>query len=246
MLRTRRPAVYAPGRPQTYHHFGGLPGAACAPGPPPPRAGARATRNFVAMKFLRSLLEVALTLVVLLGLARWATGLFSKKTTVYRPTTARQLALLTWPLLAVATGLAAAGPGLLAHTATERWLAWGLLLAVLALAAPALLLHLRYYTLNAATTLVFNPLEGRLQVALDEVLAYDPARQGWPGPGPIEWSRCRWPGVFWRRYEYLRLPLPQGDILLTSLLLPDMLPLVRYLRHFGVEVVERRRPWAWV
>lgn len=198
------------------------------------------------MKVLRSLLEVALTLVVLLGLARWATGLFSKKTTVYRPTTARQLTLLTWPLLAVATGLAAAGPGLLAHTAAERWLAWGLLLAVLALAAPALLLHLRYYTLNAATTLVFNPLEGRLQVALDEVLAYDPARQGWPGPGPIEWSRCRWPGVFWRRYEYLRLPLPQGDILLTSLLLPDMLPLVRYLRHFGVEVVERRRPWAWV
>lgn len=231
----------APGMPQVSQARRGS-----RPGPPPLRAGARTARNFVAMKVLRSLLEVALTLVVLLGLARWATGLFSKKTTVYRPTTARQLALLTWPLLAVATGLAAAGPGLLAHTTAERWLAWGLLLAVLALAAPALLLHLRYYTLNAATTLVFNPLEGRLQVALDEVLAYDPARQGWPGPGPIEWSRCRWPGVFWRRYEYLRLPLPQGDILLTSLLLPDMLPLVRYLRHFGVEVVERRRPWAWI
>jgi hypothetical protein len=52
--------------------------------------------------------------------------------------------------------------------------------------------------------------------------------------------------VFWRRYEYLRLPLPQGDVLLTSLLLPDMHPLVRYLRHFGVEVVERRRAWAWI
>ena len=73
-------------------------------------------------------------------------SIFSKKTTIYRPTTARQLALLTWPLLAVGAGLAAAGPGLLAPTAAERWLAWGLLAAVLALAAPALLLHLRDQT----------------------------------------------------------------------------------------------------
>jgi hypothetical protein len=197
------------------------------------------------MNFLRSLLEAAVAMVVLLGLARWALSFFGKKATVYRATPARQLSLLTWPLLAVGTGLAAAGPGLVAATAFERWLAWGLLLAVLALAAPALLLHLRYYTLNAATTLLFNPLEGRLQVTLDEVLAYDPARQGWPGPGPVEWRRCRWPGVFWRRYEYLRLPLPQGDILLTSLVLPDMHLLVRYLRHFGVEVQEKRRAWAW-
>jgi hypothetical protein len=198
------------------------------------------------MRLLRPLFEAAVVLVVALGLARWALGLFSRKTTVYRPTVARQLALLTWPVLAVGAGLVAAGPGLLAPTPAERWLAWGLLLAVLALAAPALVLHLRYYTLNAATTLVFDPAQGRLQVALDEVLAYDPARQGWPGPGAIEWSRCRWPGVFWRRYEYLRLPLPQGDIILTALVLPDMKPLVSYLRHFGVEVVERRRGWAWV
>jgi hypothetical protein len=198
------------------------------------------------MRLLRPLFEAAVVLVVALGLARWALSLFSKKTTVYRPTVARQLALLTWPVLTVVAGLVAAGPGLLAPTAAERWLAWGLLLAVLALAAPALLLHLRYYTLNAATTLVFDPIQGRLQVALDEVLAYDPARQGWPGPGAIEWSRCRWLGVFWRRYEYLRLPLPQGDIILTALVLPDMKPLVGYLRHFGVEVVERRRGWAWV
>jgi len=198
------------------------------------------------MQALRSLLETAVGLVVLLGLARWALALFGKKSTVYRPTPARQLALLTWPLLAVGTGLAAAGPGLLAPTAVERGLALALLLAVLALAAPALLLHLRYYSLNAATTLVFDPTGGHLQVALDEVLAYDPARQGWPGPAPVEWSRCRWPGVFWRRYEYLRLPLPQGDIILTTLVLSDIQPLVRYLRHFGVVVQERRRAWAWI
>ena len=198
------------------------------------------------MTIFRSLLEAAVTLAVLLGLAHWALRLFGKKTTVYEATPARQLALLTWPLLAVGTGLAAAGPGLLAPTAAERGLAWAVLLAVLALAAPALVLHLRYYTLNAATTLVFDPLKGRLQVGLHEVLAYDPARQGWPGPGPVEWSRCRWPGVFWRRYEYLRLPLPQGDIILTSLVIKDMHTLVRYLRHFGVVVVERRRAWAWV
>ncbi len=198
------------------------------------------------MNALRSLLETAVTLVVLLGLARWALAFFGKKSTYYHPTPARQLALLTWPLLTVGTALAAAGPGLLAPTPVERGLAWALLLAVLALAAPALLLHLRYYTLNAATTLLFDPTGGHLRVALDDILAYDPARQGWPGPAPVEWSRCRWPGVFWRRYEYLRLPLPQGDILLTSLVLSDMQPLVRYLRHFGVVVQERRRVWAWV
>jgi hypothetical protein len=198
------------------------------------------------MKVLRSLLEAAVVLVVALGLTRWLLSIFSKKTTVYRLTPTHQLALLSWPLLAVGAGLAAAGPGLLAATATERWLGWGLLAAVLALAGPALLLHVRYYSLNAATTLVFDPTGGRLQVALDEVLAYDPAYQGWPGPTPVEWSRCRWPGVFWRRYDYLRLPLPQGDIILTSLVLPDMQPLVRYLRYFGVVVVERRRAWAWV
>ncbi|MGI4865662.1 MAG: hypothetical protein ACRYFZ_17200 [Janthinobacterium lividum] len=198
------------------------------------------------MKLLRPLFEAAVVLVVALGLMRWALGIFSKKTVVYHPTPTRQLTLLAWPVLAVVAGLVAAGPGLLAPTAAERWLAWGLLLAVLALAAPALLLHLRYYTLNAVTTLVFDPGQGRLQVALDELLAYDPARQGWPGPEPVEWSRCRWPGVFWRPYEYLRLPLPQGDIILTSLMLPDMQPLVRYLRYFGVEVIERRRAWAWI
>lgn len=198
------------------------------------------------MKVLRSLLEAAVVLAVALGLARGALAFFGRKTTFYRPTPARQLALLTWPLLAVGTGLAAAGPGLLAPTAVERGLAWAVLLAVLALAAPALALHLRYYSLNAATALVFDPTGGRLQVALADVLAYDPARQGWPGPAPVEWSRCRWPGVFWRRYEYLRLPLPQGDIILTTLVLSDMQPLVCYLRHFGVAVAERRRAWAWV
>ena len=198
------------------------------------------------MKVLRPLLEAAVVLAVALGLARGALAFFGRKTTFYRPTPARQLALLLWPLLAVGTGLAAAGPGLLAPIAAERGLAWVVLLAVLALAAPALVLHLRYYTLNAATALLFDPTGGRLQIALDDILAYDPARQGWPGPAPVEWSRCRWPGVFWRRYEYLRLPLPQGDIILTSLVLSDMQPLVRYLRHFGVAVAERRRGWAWI
>ncbi|RZK45564.1 MAG: hypothetical protein EOO59_20840 [Hymenobacter sp.] len=126
------------------------------------------------MKVLRSLLEAAVVLVVAMGLARWVLSIFSKKTTVYRPTTSRQLALLTWPLLAVGAGLAAAGPDLLATTAAERWLAWSLLAAVLALAAPALLLHLRYYTLNAATTLVGGVVgqrlvEGYLQVAFGGV-----------------------------------------------------------------------------
>jgi hypothetical protein len=28
--------------------------------------------------------------------------------------------------------------------------------------------------------------------------------------------------------------------------LPSMQPLVHYLRYFGVEIVEKRRGWAWV
>jgi hypothetical protein len=147
------------------------------------------------MKVLRSLLEAAVVLVVALGLTRWLLSIFSKKTTVYRPTPTHQLALLSWPLLAVGAGLAAAGPGLLAATAAERWLGWGLLAAVLALAGPALLLHVRYYSLNAATTLVFDPTGGRLQVALDEVLAYDPAYQGWPGPTPAAAGRACFGGA---------------------------------------------------
>lgn len=198
------------------------------------------------MRVLRSLLEVAVALVLALAGLRWALGLFSRKTTRYRPTVTQQISLLAWPGLAIGAGLAAAGPNLLGGSAAERWLAWGLLGAVVALAAPALLLHLRYYTRNAATELLFVPTQGQLQVALHGTPAYDAGRQGWPGPGPVEWHRCRWPGVFWRRYEYLRLPLPQGDIVLTSLMLPDMHPLVSYLREFGVRVDEKNRAWAWV
>ena len=197
------------------------------------------------MRVLRSLLEAAIGLALVLAILRWVLGLFKRKTTLYRVTTTQQLSLLAWPLLAVAAGLVATGPNLLGGSAAERWLAWGVLAAVLALAAPALLLHARYYTRNAVTELLFIPTQGRLQVGLGGTLAYDAAR-GWPGPGPVEWHRCRWPGVFWRRYEYLRLPLPQGDIVLTSLMLPDMQPLVSYLREFGVQVEERKRGWAWV
>ncbi|QKG53380.1 hypothetical protein [Hymenobacter sp. BRD67] len=112
------------------------------------------------MNLTRSLLEATVSLVVLMGLSRWVLGIFGKKATVFHATATRQLVLLTWPLLAVGTGFAAAGPGLLAPTAAERGLAWALLAAILALAVPALVLHLRYYTLNAATTLVFDPLGG--------------------------------------------------------------------------------------
>ena len=197
------------------------------------------------MRGLRTLLEVAVALAAALAVSRWVLSIFRRKTTVYRPTTVQQLSLLTWPLLAVGAGLAATGPNLLAGSPAERWLAWGTLAAVLALAAPALLLHLRYYQLNAGTVLYFDPKAGRLQVTLHGMLAYD-AALGWPGPGPVVWGRCRWPGVFWRRYEYLRLPLPQGDVVLTALLLPDMRPLASYLREFGVVVQERQQGWTWV
>ncbi|RZK59511.1 MAG: hypothetical protein EOO59_07650, partial [Hymenobacter sp.] len=124
------------------------------------------------MKVLRSLLEAAVALVVALALLRWVLGIFSRKITRYQLTITQQISLLSWPLLAVGAGLAAAGPNLLGGSAAERWLAWGVLAAVLALAAPALLLHLRYYTLNAATELLFIPKEGRLQVGQHAVQAH--------------------------------------------------------------------------
>ncbi|MEJ7659520.1 MAG: hypothetical protein WKG07_07810 [Hymenobacter sp.] len=197
------------------------------------------------MNVLRSLLEAAVVLVVALGLARWALAFLGRK-------------LLSTALPRPAAGpahVAAAGGGHRPHGGRPQPPGPHRRRALAGLgratgragpgrprtgAVPALLHPERSH--DAA----FDPTGGRLQVALDEVLAYDPARQGWPGPAPVEWSRCRWPGVFWRRYEYLRLPLPQGDIILTSLVLSDMEPLVRYLRHFGVAVAERRRSWAWV
>jgi len=198
------------------------------------------------MKVFRALLDAAVVGLVALGVGRVVLGFFTKSSAEYRTRTMRHLRLLAWPLLALGAGLSAAGPGLFSSLPAERGLAWGLLGLVLALAAPALWLHLRYYALNAATTLIFDPRRGQFQVYLGGALAYDPGRQGWPGPAPVEWSRCRWPGVFWRPYEYVRLPLPQGDIFLTSLLMSDLPALVHYLRHFGVVVRERRRVWARV
>lgn len=196
------------------------------------------------MKFLRPLLETALVLWAVLGLGRWVLGWLQKRRTAYHPTAARQLRLLTWPLLAVGTGLAAAGPGLLAATAYERWLGAGLLAAVVALALPALALHARYWALNGATTLVFEPRQSQLHLYAGPQLLYDLARHGWPAQA--EWVRSRWRGVFWRPYEYLRLRLPDGRALVVTSLLLDLAPLAAWLQRAGVPVREQPRGWAWV
>ena len=97
--------------------------------------------------FFRPLLEVAVVLFVVLGAARWLSGLFAKRTQVYRATAARQLGRLFWPLLALGAGLSvlptvAMGEG---PTSLFEWaLTGGFLLFTLLLSGPALLLHLRY------------------------------------------------------------------------------------------------------
>ena len=92
-------------------------------------------------------------------IARWLTGLFSKRTHVYQTAAARQLRLLFWPLLALGAGLSvvpAVGMSTRPASSFEWLLTAGFVLFTLVLSGPALVLHVRYWLLNRETTLVFS------------------------------------------------------------------------------------------
>ena len=193
--------------------------------------------------FFRPLLEVAAGLLVVLGAARWATGLFAKRTHVYRATAARQLRLLFWPLLALGAGLsvlpavAVGGPPV---SGFEWALTLGFVAFTLLLSGPALLLHLRYWTLSHDTALAFQPTENRLEVyEAGQRLPFerrDLAR--------VERVTCRARRSFWAKYDYLRLHLHDGRVITLTSLLTELEPLAGFLR--SVPTAHVARYWCWV
>ena len=192
----------------------------------------------------RPLLEIAAVLLLVLGAARWVTGLFSKRTNVYQTTAARQMRLLFWPLLALGAGLSvvpAVAMGGEPAASTFVWLLTaGFVLFTLLLSGPALLLHLRYWTLNHETTLVFQPANNLLEVyEAGQRVAFerrDLAR--------IERVTCRARRSFWARYDYLRLHLQDGRVVVLTSLLTDLEPLATFLRNVPTE--RRTVAWCWV
>ena len=193
--------------------------------------------------FFRPLLEIAVVLFVVLGAARWLTGLFAKRTQVYRLTAARQLRLLFWPLLALGAGLSVL-PAVAMGEQRVSGFEWGLTLGFMAftllLSGPALLLHLRYWVLNQGTKLLFQPTDNRFEVyAAGQRLPFerrDLAR--------VERVRCRARRSFWAKYDYLRLHLHDGRIITLTSLLTELEPLAGFLRSVPTE--RRGRYWCWV
>jgi hypothetical protein len=192
--------------------------------------------------FFRPLLEVAVVLFVVVGAARWVTGLFSKRTNVYQATPARQMRFLFWPLLALGAGLSvlpalAMGEG---PTSTFEWgLTAGFLLFTLGLSGPAVLLHVRYWVLNHETALVFQAIDNRLEV-------YEAGRRQ-PFErrdiAKVERATCRARRTFWAKYDYLRLHLHDGRVITLTSLLTDLEPLSVFLRSLPTE--RRTLAWCW-
>jgi hypothetical protein len=193
--------------------------------------------------FLRPLLEAAVVLFLVLGAARWVSGLFSKRTQVYRATAARQMRLLFWPVLALSAGLSvlpAVAMGDQSVSGFEWGLTGGFLLFTLLLSGPALLLHLRYWTLNHETTLVFQPAENRFEV-YEAGLRLPFERRDL---ARIERVTCRARRTFWAKYDYLRLHLLDGRVIVLTSLLTELEPLATFLRSVSTE--RRTAYWCWV
>ncbi|WP_019948810.1 hypothetical protein [Hymenobacter aerophilus] len=191
------------------------------------------------LAFLRPLLEAAaLVAAVVLGL-RLITGLFSRKTYVYRLHYARQLRLLFWPLLCLGVGLPFLGAFFYADALAPHEWALLLLMAVVVLgfAGPALLLHLQYAARNLHTALVFEPKQNRLEVYEGATRIpfekHDLLR--------VERVTCRSRRAFWNSYDYLRLHLRDGQTVTLTSVLTDLGPLTEFLRSTPLE---KRQVWA--
>ena len=193
--------------------------------------------------FLRPLLEAAAVLLLLLGAARWLTGLFSKRTYTHRASAARQLRLLFWPLLALGAGLSVVPAVALGGPAASQFewlLTLGFVLFTVALSGPALLLHLRYWLLNRETVLVFQPTENRFEVyEAGQRVAFE--RRDLL---KIERVTCRARRTFRARYDYLRLHLADGRVIVLTSLLTDLEPLMAFLRNLPTE--RRTAAWCWI
>ncbi|WP_035565200.1 hypothetical protein [Hymenobacter sp. IS2118] len=193
--------------------------------------------------FLKPLLEIAVVLLVVLGALRWVTGLFSKRTAVYQLTVARQVRLLFWPLLAFGAGLSVLPAVLLGgpQTTMYEWLlAGGFFLFTLVLSGPALLLFLRYWTLNHATALIFNAEENLFEVyEAGQRVAFERRDLA-----QVERVTCSARRTFWARYDYLRLHLADGRSVVLTSLLADLDPVTVFLRNLPTN--QHTKTWCWV
>ena len=193
--------------------------------------------------FLKPLLEIAVVLLLVLGALRWVTSLFSKRTHVYEMTAARQMRLLFWPLLALGAGLSvvpAVAMGGPQATSFEWVLTAAFVLFTLALSGPALLLHVRYWVLNEGTVLVFQPAENRLEVYEAEQRVAFERRDLMK----VERVTCRARRTFWVKYDYLRLHLQDGRVVVLTSLLADLEPLAVFLRNLPSD--NQQKTWCWV
>ena len=182
-------------------------------------------------------------LLLLLSAARWVTGLFSKRGQVFQVTAERQLRLLFWPLLALGAGLSvvpAVAMGESQISPFEWGLTAGFVVFTLALSGPALLLHLRYWLLNHATTLVFQPTENRFEVyEAGQHIAFERRDLA-----SVERVTCRARRTFWAKYDFLRLTLHDGRVIVLTSLLTELEPLATFLR--SVPTARRLSAWCWV
>ena len=194
------------------------------------------------VSLLRPLLEAAALVAVVVMALRLLTGLFSRRSTVYRLNFGRQLRLLFWPLLCLGVGLPFLGAFFYADTLASHELVLLVLLAavVLGFSGPALLLHLRYSVLNLNTTLVFEPkqnvlevYEGGIRIPFDK---RDLIR--------VERVTCRSKRLFWSPYNYLRLHLRNGQNVTLTALLTDLDPVTEFLRNTPLEYRQVSLCWA--
>lgn len=192
--------------------------------------------------FLRPLLEAAVVLLLVLGALRWVSGLFSKRSYVYQTTTARQLRLLFWPLLALGAGLSVVPTVALGNqpaTAFEWLLTGSFVLFTLILSGPALVLHLRYWGLNHETALAFQPTENRFEI-------YEAGQRilfAQRDLVKVERVTCRARRTFWVKYDYLRIHFADGRVLVLTSLLTELEPLTTFLRSVPTE--RRTSYWCW-
>jgi hypothetical protein len=194
------------------------------------------------LSFLRPLLEVAAFVTTLIVGLRLITGLFGRKNRTYRPAFLRQFALLFWPLLCLGVGLPFLGSFFYAGTLAtyELVLLTAIAAVVLGFSVPAFVLHGRYYVLNAATTLVFDPKQNVLEV-------YEGSRRipfGKRDIARVERVTCQSDRLFWSPYNYLLVHLHGGQTVVLTSLLTKLEPLTEFLRNTPLE--KRQRWFCWI
>ncbi|MCC2546102.1 hypothetical protein LJY25_06575 [Hymenobacter sp. BT175] len=178
---------------------------------------------------LRPLLEIGLAVFAIVFGLRFITNFFSRASRVHRPTFLRHFYLLFWPLLCLGVGLPFLGSFLYYGTLSTFELVLLTLVAavVLGFSVPALVLHLQYYALNRETTLVFDAKQNALEVYEGRVRVPLARRD----LVRVEWVTCKSNRLFWSNYNYLRLHLSSGHVVVLTSLLTNLQPLAEFLRH---------------